>query len=263
MANKIYIEYYSYEKEVDYNVPEEGSSLAQHQILSNANILELPLLDDVKIESASQFSGYSEMIPKIGDIVNFVTGVSSGITGEISSELLDLKNKFDLPKWQKTDPIKINVNLGFFTKTDSWKDVYKPVKDIIGMSILSKDPNDETSYIVPGISVNTMKEYTLKSKQGKEQPAINDLKAKIIAVEIPGIVYIPLAYVEMAMPTYSKQQTEQGFPLWCSLDCIFSSVSPATTEMFNNANRGTDKNNRREADQARFDQFKKASKILG
>ena len=156
MPNKIYIEYYSYEEENSYVNQSQKDILVQSQILSNANVLELPLLEDVKIDGQSQFTNWNEMVPKIGEIIDLTTSRLTGITGEIGAELLELKNKFDLPKWQKTEPVIIDVTLGFFTKTDSWADVYKPAKDIIGLSILSKDPSDDTNYIVPGISINNI-----------------------------------------------------------------------------------------------------------
>ena len=258
MPNKIYIEYYSYEEENSYVDQSEKDTLTQSQILSNANVLELPLLEDVKIDGQSQFTSFNEMVPKIGEIIDLITSRFSAATGEVGAELLELKNKFDLPKWQKTDPIKINVTLGFFTKTDSWSDVYKPTKDIIGLSILSKDPSDNTNYIVPGISLNTQKEYNIKNKGNNKNPSVNEIKAKIVALEIPGIIYIPLAYVEMALPTYSKQQTESGYPLWCTLDCQFVSVSPATTEMYNNAILG-----RTYMQAENYEIAKQSSKVLG
>lgn len=260
MANKIYIEYRSYEDESISTDATDNIVGSSSFMIANSNVLELPLLDDVKIEAQSQFSSFNEMLPQIlGDVMSQVTALQAGITGTIGSGLLELKNKFDLPKWQKTDPITVNVVLGFFTKTNSYRDVYLPAKQIIGMSILSKDPNDEDVYRVPGISLTTAKEYSIQTQNGSNNTTIDSLKSKLIAFEIPGIVYVPLAYVSQAIPTYSKQITENAYPLWCQLDCTFVSVSPATTDVYNNARSSI----RKSVLSGQFDIAKKSSKILG
>jgi hypothetical protein len=258
VPNKIYIEYNEYEQErisrtTDINIIKSGASLT-------TKVLELPLLEDVKIDAQSKFTTWNEMLPPIVEnTINLVSNWQAGIEGAISSGVLNLKNKFDLPKWNSTDPIEINVTLGFFTKTDSYNDVTLPVRQIIGLSILSKDPSNENMYQVPGISLNTMKEFSIQIEKGNKSPTIAGLKAKIISLEIPGIIYIPLAYVKMAMPTYSKQITESGLPLWCSLDCQFASVSPATTDAYKDAVSST----RSTMNRLNFSAAKSASKILG
>lgn len=260
MANKIYLEYNSYEDEAQFGSKSDLISPTSWYMIPNSNVLELPLLEDIKIDSSSKFTSWNEMLPKIGELINLATSATTGVTGTVDAGLLDLKNKFDLPKWQSTDPITVNVTLGFFTKTDPYYDVYLPVKQILGLSILSKDPNEESLYRVPGISLNTMKEYTLQSSSGGVgEITVDTLKAKLLAFEVPGVIYVPLAYVSQAFPTYSKQITESVIPLWCSLDCTFVSISPATTDAFNQAfysGRGV-------ALGAGFKAAKAASKLLG
>lgn len=260
MPNKIYIEYNTYEKEDTTTISLGGDNYAVPSIISTAKVLELSLLEDVKIDAQSKFTSWNEMLPPIiGETINLFSNWQSGLTGAIGSGMLDLKNKFDLPKWQSTDPIKISATLGFFTKTDSYKDVSLPVRQIIGLSILSKDPSDSSMYQVPGISLNTMKEYSIQTANANKSPTIESLKSKIVALEIPGVIYVPLAFVEMAMPTYSKQITESGLPLWCSLDCTFVSISPATTDAYKDAFTSI----RTTKNQAQFKIAKAASKVLG
>ncbi len=261
MANKIYLEYSSYEDESGFHDSSDIRNTTSSYMIANSNVLELPLLDDPKIDSQSHFTSWNEMLPSIvSETLNNVSNIQSGITGTIGAGLLDLKNKFDLPKWSKTDPITLNVTLGFFTKTNSYRDVYLPAKQIIGLSILSKDPNDENLYRVPGISLNTAKEYDLQAKNNtNSSPTVDSLKAKLIAFEIPGVIYVPLAYVAQAVPTYSKHLTEQSLPYWCHLDCMLVSISPATTEMYNDASIS----NRAWLLTNNFQAAKSTSKILG
>jgi len=227
-------------------------------MIPGAKVLELPLLDDVKIDVKSQFTSFGEMLPQIGQIFGLISNVESSLSGGISEGLLNLKNNFDIPKWNKTDPLIINLQLGFFTKTDSYYDVVKPMQELIKMTILSKDPNDDTRFIVPGISLSTMSDFNEQQKNN-EKGNNSQIRAKICAIEIPGIIYLPLAFLEQAQPTYSKQITESGNPLWGTLDCQFVSVSPATTDMFEKSIQS----DRQFRIATEFDIAKKKSSILG
>ena len=59
-----------------------------------------------------------------------------------------------------------------------------------------------------------------------------NLTKRYISVFIPGIIYIPYGFLETVRPTFSRQITESGFPLWGEADITIHSMFPASQEMF-------------------------------
>ena len=56
--------------------------------------------------------------------------------------------------------------------------------------------------------------------------------AKLVSLEIPGILYLELAVIERAIPTFSKQITDSSYPLWAIVETTFMGVFPADDTMF-------------------------------
>ena len=52
-----------------------------------------------------------------------------------------------------------------------------------------------------------------------------------IGVRIPGIISIEHCMVESVIPTFSKEQTTKGLPLFCKIDMTVMSFGPATTDV--------------------------------
>lgn len=190
------------------------------------DILICPLTDDPTIEYKSSFASFGEMMPSIDDLRQ--TGVSwlTSFSGGMSSGIANLSNLFDIQRWQKTEPVSINLKLVFYTKTDPVKDVWDPVKQLVSYTILSKETDG--SYTVPGISLATVGEF--KSKNIAR-------KSKLIGLHIPGVIYLDLAMILAAVPTYSKQTTASGYPLWAQVDFTAISIFPANTGMFDDTER--------------------------
>lgn len=208
MANKIYIQF-----------------LADDDF--NENIIETPLMDDPQIEAKSTFSSYGDMIPgDAKDLAEKFVGAGAASSGSVGEGILNALNKIDLRRWQKTEPLKITVKLSFKSETDSKKDVFDPIVKLLSYSILTKKTSEAgvVKYITPGINIDTMAEIANGKTEG--------LSSKLIAIEIPGFVYIPQAIIENSVPVLSKNKTQSGFPLWGTIELTISSVFPANTEFF-------------------------------
>ena len=65
-----------------------------------------------------------------------------------------------------------------------------------------------------------------------EIPTFKSLRttSKLCSVYIPSIVYIPKAIVEVAQPTWSKQRTDQGYPIWSKVNVQFTGLVSAIAE---------------------------------
>jgi len=191
--------------------------------------MDFPLLEDVTLEIVSQFSSFGEAVPKVSEIVNFAATLQAGIAGSVDQGVILTKNLFDIPRWKKTDPIKFVAKLVFPLKDKgAEKDIFIPMKKLISYSILTS--NSDGSYAVPGISLASLESF--QSSGGRQGFSKN---AKLISIGIPGVVYLPVAMIERASPTYSKEITESGFPLWGQIDISILGVYPANTSMFDDA----------------------------
>lgn len=219
MPNKIYIEY----KILTGNVTVGTASL------SNKKTLEIPLTSDITVEATSEWSRLNDFIPDfLGKTLKLMNTVQS-LGGGISEGFANLTNKLELPFWMSSPPVKINAQIGFFTKTDAYTDVVEPIKELLGLSILSRDPDDENRFLTPGINLKNF------SQIGKKNESSIPAKSKLVSFEIPGVVYLPIAIIESARPTYSNEVTETSFPLWATLDLNIMGAVPANTDMFDEA----------------------------
>jgi len=216
------------------------------QLIGTNIIFDSPLMEDITLTCQSGFATFGDLVPGISDVVHTVTSLMSGVSGKVGEGMLKINNAFDLPRWQKTEPLKINAKMNFFTKTDPYKDVWYPMALLTSLGILTKDVESNT-YITPGMSLHAAN-FIEKSKILRSPIAANlgltetipeagdfPVSAKVISVEIPGIVYLDKAYVEVATPTYSRHITTSGLPLWGTLDIQISSLFPANDRMFRDA----------------------------
>lgn len=234
MANKIYIEILS--SEFDFTLDDGTGALSGGLGSSIGSVIEAPLLDDPVIEYKTQFSSFSEIAPQIlTDIVNIGTIIQAGGSGKMSESWTQFSNMFDVPRYQKTEPVRFSVKLGLYTTNNAKQNVWDTSRRLISMTILSQDPTNDQVVITPGISLASMANVN-KTKTGGVSAK---LKAKLISVEIPGIIYLSRAMLESAIPTYSKQMTTSGYPLWCNLELNILGVMPAMTKIFDDTESKT------------------------
>lgn len=220
------------------------------QILASSPIiLEAPCTEDIVVDAKSQYSSFGELVPSMETLTNFVSTAYSSIGGTVQRGVMTLKNALDVPRWIKTDPARLALDMNFYIKTNPYTDVWLPTMLLLSMQILSR--NNANEFITPGMSINAMNAFqdpnSSERTQSKEKsPNLNEkasatddiknlfkslpTKAKLCSVYIPGIIYLPLAYVEVAQPTWSKQITEKGYPLWSKVQLQLTGLYPAVAE---------------------------------
>lgn len=199
----------------------------------SSKLWEFPLIEDIQIEYKSEYENMMDGIPLIGDILSMMERLAglSATDAEVSTETVRFKTMMSMERWKMTQPIRFNAKLAFYTKTNSFKDVVTPMKDLISYSILSLT-EDKKNYKTPGVSVSAIN----KLKDAAEGKGKDDIfkNGKLLIIDIPGIVRVIPAMIEQATPTYSKQLTESGYPLWGTLELQIKGFYPASTEIMEN-----------------------------
>jgi hypothetical protein len=189
--------------------------------------MDFPLIEDPTIEITSTFGSFNETFPKIGEFLSAGTLLSASVGGDVGAGLLHTRNLFDIPRWQKTEPVKFVAKLVFELKTDPYVDIFEPMTRLMNYTILTLE---EGKYKVPGISLASIGAF---QNQGGESSLSEN--SKLLTIGIPGVIYLSVAILERAIPNYSKEITESGYPLWGQLDLNVMGVFPANSDMFEDA----------------------------
>jgi hypothetical protein len=184
---------------------------------------------------------FNDLIPnEISNFINFAGNILSA-GGTLDPGLVSIQNVLSAPKWTRTNPITLSIRLGFYTRSNAFADVYLPMEELVSLSIIKIDkiPGQKSTYSVPGINLGNMDQasLTFMDKNEQEKRALNAFKSgnfstQLIDVFIPGIIFIQNALVETSRPTFSKQKTESGWPLWGELELNIKSLTPATSDNF-------------------------------
>jgi hypothetical protein len=225
-------------------------------IIGTDIILSAVCTEDIQVQAQSQFSSIGDMVPGINQLANLVVSGSSVTGGTISRGMADVKNALDVPTWQRTEPVKVAMDMNFFLKTSGYLDVWYPTMVLQSMNILSrKGEGQDALLITPGFNVGNigkeakiqtasnnynsletnLQKFTLNDRIGASQeilPSTDTLKgtSKLCCLYIPSIVYLPVAYVENVAVTWSKQKTDQGYPIWSKVNVQFTGATPAVFE---------------------------------
>ena len=204
----------------------------------NDSFLDFPLLEDVQVTIENEYEALGDLIPSLGDLMGYVTTLQTLGSGGMGKGTSKMNNLIAFKRWKNTNPLKINVKLLFYIKTDAYSDVILNMNKFIERSTLSFDGEGKVS--VPGLSLSQIMERTDAKQQtslglSAKQAKSFSTRSKLVDIIIPGTVQIPNAFIESISPTYSRQTTADGTPIWGMLDIQFSGTIPATYDNnFNN-----------------------------
>jgi hypothetical protein len=231
MSNKILIEYeQASSKQKNQEKTEKG---IKYNYSFTKNVISVPLLDDILLEVQSQFSSFGELIPQVKSILEIAATAQSSLTAQVGGNVLNLLNKFDIPTWKKTDPLRFQTTLTFYAgKNGAYEDVFLPITDLTNYVMLIKTGN---SYRTPGINLKNVTKVGQNGNKGRG--VVGSTGARLMSVFIPGMVYIPQAFLRAARPTFSKYLTTSGYPVWGKLDVQFESLVPASDLIWDNVKR--------------------------
>ena len=203
-----------------------------------------PITEDFQIETSTEFSSFGDLCPTISSLVDVGNMLTTTGNGVVTDTGLNLRSILDAPRWTKTNPVKITVDMFFYTKEKAKEDVVDAINILIGSHVLSQDDKGKTR--VPGINASNVKsidemqaeitanggEALSKTEKDNINTQLQKQKNSMFSVLIPGVVFLPYAFIFSISPTYSKHVTENGYPLWASANVQIQSVMPAFVEYF-------------------------------
>ena len=209
--------------------------------------LEIPITEDFQIEASTEFSSFADLAPTISSLVDLGNTFTTTANGEVTSTGLKLRSVLDAPRWQRTNPVRITLDMFFYTRTSALENVVLPLEVLIGSHIIKRGKDNKLK--VPGLNALNVKNIDnlisgIKNKETRddfveEEGGKEELKKlaenqvnSLFSVIIPGVVYLPKAFVFAIQPTYSKQVTDEGYPLWASANVQIQSLTPALAEYF-------------------------------
>lgn len=216
-------------------------------------MLQSPITEDFQVEAVSEFSTFAELCPTIDTLMNLATAYEGGSSGKVGASNLTIRSILDAPRWIKTNPTKITLDMHFYLESDPYEDIVKPMVTLLSLHILTKGKDGR--FKIPGIYAGNVKEIGdlltgNSEKAKKETKGLNEVETKaldtvkgrlsdldkvdnkVISALIPGVLYLPYAYVHSVQPTYSKQTTQSGLPIWASANLTISSLLPANLKDF-------------------------------
>lgn len=206
-----------------------------------AEILTHPILDDFMIEAATEFTSYADLAPTISSLTDLVNTFTVGSNNTVSQGGFNLRQVLDMQRWQRTNPVRITMQLLFYTKDNAKENVVDPINQLWGLH-LPKIVNNQIK--VPGMSASNahLIEEAFKSNKASEKDKelliethgkdyAKEIKDKqynsLFSVIIPGVVFIPFAFLYNMRPTYSKHTTINGYPLWATAEVEIQGISAA------------------------------------
>lgn len=252
MANSVIMNYYSlYESRLS----------GRHTFVTNV----FPLHQDIQLELTTNSQDLRAFFPNLlTQILNFVKKAGDFV-GESNPYL---ESAMGTPIYDKTDPLKLNLELLFYTKTNPLYDVILPIFDLCSSPLPIR--MDDVYMLNPFVNVlNITKSLNAlfkasasravgkltqaekraessavgnilgwaKEKTGKAEGSFKTSKDVIRSVDvlIPGVIFVPNAFIMRAVPIFSKETTVSGYPLWGRVNLEIRSLIPADANMLYNS----------------------------
>jgi hypothetical protein len=217
-----------------------GTTTLSADKLAEATTLvrKVPLLEDIALEVASEFKPLSSILPSVANEGMNLLGLAAAASGTA----LSISNYFDIMLWSKTRPLTFDFEVLFYPKTSALTDVLIPTLLLMGLTSLTEINKGEGNvyYETPGISLSTAKDFLgkdagkaldVKTNTSEGKPSPNASKGKTLSIKIPGVITLPSAIVTTVRPTFSKELTDDGCPLWSKVSLFVQSVLPVTDTM--------------------------------
>lgn len=214
--------------------------------------------EDIDFDLSSSFTTPDDILPglgKFGRINNLLTGSSAQIL-----------NIFQVPTWEKTEPVSLNLKPILYTRRNAILDCLIPAWSLASLTILKYDGK---SFRTPGVWLGSTGESLARQQKPaqRDQPAgeshaagqnnatnveagtkgtaqqnaaqkLKDGLAELnkgsnfVKVRIPGIISFT-GILKSCKPTFSRHVTESGGPLWVMLDMKIEGAIPASSiELF-------------------------------
>lgn len=223
---------------VALSVSKDASILAGTYSSANYRIIRAPLLNEIKFPD--EITKYQPLIgtEQLFKITEGAEKYTAGVAGVALGSFMKLRT---LQSWKETKPLSFSFTLHFDTDTSPCIDAYMPAMALFGYTL--PEDLDNGMMAVPALSLKD-----LFSKVGKKEGDIVDATqlqdksmtlnsiqqnlidngARLVSVMLSNTIYLKTALLSSATPTFSKELTESGFPLWTEVECKVESLEIVT-----------------------------------
>ncbi len=183
------------------------------------------LRDDIALSPNTEFQSIIDMTP-FGRIAETFKGFTSAFTGNVTERL---QKYMQIEAWKSTDPLSIGFKLHLDTDYSAQSDVYDPALALLGYTVpeekegseLLKTPGPNFKSIGSALSQSNVNTASL-SKQ---------IEGRLVSLLIGGWLYFNNAVLTKAEPTFSKDLTDSGFPLFADIDCEIKTLATTTVKL--------------------------------
>lgn len=191
---------------------------AYNDISEQREVYELPLTEDISPQIESNFESIKDYMGSFLSGILDKVKTTTTATGGYSKQIETL---YSVQLWKETKPVTLNMTCSLYVKNSPFDDVFLPYYALTSQCIPSQTFDGSGRFVVPGINLMNYQRAVSEGKTSSPD------EAKIVSVEIPGVIYLEKAYVFKAQPTISQYRTESGIPLYIDLDLEIHSIRPA------------------------------------
>lgn len=217
-----------------------------NNVLSAYPNTHLLLTDEVELQTESTYGpilGEIEASSFLNLIANSIKIGGYSLSGQHTLQSISI--------WQKSEPIKMSLQVSIPMVTSGKEDVVKPIYDLIKITLPQKtekkdNPNENGnkgviagSLIPPGPNLSSILDQVgLNSDQVVER--VNGIfgtslqlvaSRGILKIQIGEYIHLPECIITSVVPTFSKELDEEYFPISCTATIELQTVEVATTQM--------------------------------
>lgn len=196
-------------------------------IPKHPKIIKSHLIDDIALTTNTQFQSIIQFIPLAGSITN-IQSLAGALVGKVHGTI---GKYLETEAWKSTDPLSTSFTIHLDTITDAKTDVFLPALALLSYTV----PEEDGSGFLTTPGVNAVKVLEIIANENKEfaQDQLKQVIAgsRTISLLIGGWLYLSSAILIKAQPTFSKDVTESGFPLWCDINCEIKTIQTTTVDM--------------------------------
>jgi hypothetical protein len=188
---------------------------------------------EISPQVTTEFSPVADLIPGMSGIVSDLNAFLGKVTGKAvggAARYLDVKG------WTKTSQLKLGFKLHFDTETNAKNDVWLPTLALWGYTLPEEKKGN--LLVVPGLNLidaGSAASIKKEGESGMSSSEINKLLiqagSRLVTIQICSCWYLAGCLLTKAIPVFSTNITESGYPLWADVDCEIETLPTADLTM--------------------------------
>lgn len=208
-----------------------STELAGGRTVSNttgSNLIQTHLRENVNLLANTTFQSLIEMSP-IGSALETLSGATSAVFGQA---LGGVAKYMQMETWKSTDPLSFGLTLHFDTDMNPRNDVFLPTIALFAYTVPEENRNKILKTPGPNILALLSKSNSMNTDKVNlaGTTVSSSSEDRLVSILIGGWLYLTQVVLVKAEPTFSKDLTESGYPLWSELTCEFKALRTCTVD---------------------------------